>query len=352
MYESNTESTSEPDQWTPDWRNRQALAYLNAYNERFPLREGETAPQRFIRARAAGGIRYPAWENDSIIKARFRHLAGTAIPDSEWTAAFDLGEGLIRTNPDTLDAGVIKGWLLAGLTDEEIAARHPLTPFQIRVFHNTWFDVRSHSLLPHDLLRITCGEPPETETSNWENRERRVLWIALSCGRSTLDEFLNPPSILVRDSITFERLEWEGGKRLRYKTRLYPNGGRMVGTHPRVIRLRRPVQDDSPVASSDSCTEQKKLFSTRTRRAGCGTLSNCQMLTAKPRRSQRDAEQDRIFLDNPFSFATLCFLCASAVNLQVTQKAFMPQFSQCRSHESKRGHFERTVSKSASLRTK
>ena len=255
MSESNIESTSESDQWTPDWRNRQAMEYLNAYNERFPLREGETAPQRFIRARAAGGIRYPAWEKDSIIKARFRHLAGTAIPDSEWTAAFDLGEGLIRTNPDTLDAGVIKGWLLAGLTDEEIAARHPLTPFQIRVFHNTWFDVRSHSLLPHDLLRITCGEPPETETSNWENRERRVLWIALSCGRSTLDEILNPPSILVRDSITFERLEWEGGKRLRYKTRLYPNGGRMVGTHPREIRLRRPVQDDSPVASSVSCTE-------------------------------------------------------------------------------------------------
>jgi len=255
MSESNIESTSESDQWTPDWRNRQAMEYLNAYNERFPLREGETAPQRFIRARAAGGIRYPAWENDSIIKARFRHLAGTAIPDSEWTAAFDLGEGLIRTNPDTLDAGVIKGWLLAGLTDEEIAARHPLTPFQIRVFHNTWFDVRSHSLLPHDLLRITCGEPPETETSNWENRERRVLWIALSCGRSTLDEFLNPPSILVRDSITFERLEWEGEEHWQYITGLYPNGGRMEGTRPRVIRLRRPVQDDSPVASPDYCTE-------------------------------------------------------------------------------------------------
>jgi len=40
------------------------------------------------------------------------------------------------------------------------------------------------------------------------------------------------------------------------------------------------------------------------------------MLTAKPRRSQRDAEHDRNLLDNPFSFAALCGLCDSAVNLQ------------------------------------
>jgi hypothetical protein len=44
------------------------------------------------------------------------------------------------------------------------------------------------------------------------------------------------------------------------------------------------------------------------------------MLAAEARRPLRDAEQDRIFLDNPFSFALLCGLCASAVNLQVTQK--------------------------------
>ena len=50
-------------------------------------------------------------------------------------------------------------------------------------------------------------------------------------------------------------------------------------------------------------------------RAGCGTLSHCQRLTAKPQRSQRDAEQDRIFLNHPFPFAPLCGRCASAVNL-------------------------------------
>ncbi len=63
------------------------------------------------------------------------------------------------------------------------------------------------------------------------------------------------------------------------------------------------------------------LLSTRTRRTGCGTLSNCQMLTAKPQRSQRDAEQDNHFLDNPFHFAPLCALCDSAVNLQVSREA-------------------------------
>ena len=46
-------------------------------------------------------------------------------------------------------------------------------------------------------------------------------------------------------------------------------------------------------------------------------VSNCENLTAKLQRSQRDAAQDRMCLDNPFPIATLRVLCDFAVNLQV-----------------------------------
>ena len=69
----------------------------------------------------------------------------------------------------------------------------------------------------------------------------------------------------------------------------------------------RPVQ----IRRRRSRPKARKAGLTPRRRAGCGTLSHCQLPTAKPRRSQRDAEQDRVSLD-PFPFALLCGLCGNS----------------------------------------
>ena len=81
-------SISESTDWTPDWRDRQAMAYLAGYRDRFELRAGEGEREAFERALGAGMIRFPVREDDPVVKARFRHLAGAAVPGSEWTATF------------------------------------------------------------------------------------------------------------------------------------------------------------------------------------------------------------------------------------------------------------------------
>ena len=53
-------------------------------------------------------------------------------------------------------------------------------------------------------------------------------------------------------------------------------------------------------------------------RVAAAIFCHSQYITAKPQSAQRNAEPSRIFLDNPFPFASLCVLCDSAVNLQVS----------------------------------
>ena len=236
-------SISESTDWTPDWRDRQAMAYLAGYRDRFELRAGEGEREAFERALGAGMIRFPVREDDPVVKARFRHLAGAAVPGSEWTAAFDLGEELIRMNPVTLEAASIKGWLLTGLTDGKIAAMHPLTPFQVRVFHDTWFDVRDHLPERDMLMRVICDKPLGADTAEWKRQERRILWTALSCGAETLDELLNPSDRL-RNPLNDEELECLA--RIRRRARNQVNReqakARKANDNPNTEKFRRFVK--------------------------------------------------------------------------------------------------------------
>ena len=106
-------------------------------------------------------------------------------------------------NPETLEAAPIKAWLLVNQTDEEIAARHSLTSFQVMVFRKTWFDVRGHLLEPDELLRVLCDNFPASDPAGWQQREIRILWTALSCGIETLDRLL-----VLNEDISDEHLEW------------------------------------------------------------------------------------------------------------------------------------------------
>jgi len=58
-------SISESKHWTPDWRNRQAMAYLAAYEDRFALESGEGAREGFERALSMRMIRFAEWEEQS-----------------------------------------------------------------------------------------------------------------------------------------------------------------------------------------------------------------------------------------------------------------------------------------------
>ena len=191
MSESNIESTSESDQWTPDWRNRQAMEYLNAYNERFPLREGETAPQRFIRA-LRHGMRLPAWEDDRMVMARFHHAAGGQMPDSPYTHAFERCHGLMERDPSTGSSTSLKGWLLAGLANEEILQRLPFSPEIIDIFHDVWFDVRGSLHLPNELWRVLIRTPLPAGAPQWQIHAQGVFWAAIAEGIESVDRMLIP----------------------------------------------------------------------------------------------------------------------------------------------------------------
>jgi len=185
-------SISESTDWTPDWRDRQAMAYLAGYRDRFELRAGEGEREAFERALGAGMIRFPVREDDPVVKARFRHLAGAAVPGSEWTAAFDWCQECVGMDPSRQSTIALKGWLLAGLTDEEITRRRPMTPCAVRVFHDVWFDVRPNMQVPGALIRILCGAPLPTGAAGWQRRERAVFHAALFNGAESVDRMLIP----------------------------------------------------------------------------------------------------------------------------------------------------------------
>jgi len=184
-------SYSESKHWTPDWRNRQAMAYLAAYDERCPLGANEGAPERFERA-LAQGIRFPERENDPIVMERFRHAAGARMPASPRTQALDWCQEFTGTDFSLQSTTAIKGWLLAGLTDEEITRRLPISTVAITVFHDVWFDVRGSLRSPEALWQVLCGTPLPTGAAEWQRRERAVFRAALVYGAEAVDRLLIP----------------------------------------------------------------------------------------------------------------------------------------------------------------
>ena len=195
-------SYSESTSWTPDWRNRQAMAYLAAFRDQLAL-ETRYGSQEDAAPALLNTVRLPPWEDDRVVMLRFLHAAGSPVIGPNWTAAFNVGEQLIRMNPEALEAASIKAWLLVHQTDEEIAARHSLTPFHVKVFHDTWFDVRAPLSEREMLLRILCEDPSASDPDGWQQRECRILRVALACGIETLDRLL-----VLNEDISDEHLEW------------------------------------------------------------------------------------------------------------------------------------------------
>ena len=188
--------------WTPDWRNRQATAYLLAFNSRVTILS-VGARNNNVASSLLPEVRFPAHEDDAIVKGRFWHLAGAPAPNSRWTQAFDLCQGLVQTDATARYATAIKGWLLAGLSDDEIAERHPISPFMVRLFHDVWFDVRGYLNWKVALNTALCGTPQDAATPEWERRERTILRAALWTGADAVDRLIAP-----RNTLDPKELEW------------------------------------------------------------------------------------------------------------------------------------------------
>ena len=184
-------SISDSRAWTPDWRNRQAMAYLAAFQERFPLRGGERARERLERA-LAQGLRLPTWEDDRMVKARFHHAAYGQMPNSPWSAAFDWCHGLMEMDPSLQRSTALKGWLLAGLSDDDIIRRWPITPEVINIFHDVWFDVRGSLQQPEALRQALGYAGLATGAAEWQRHERTVFRVALYEGAGSVDRLMIP----------------------------------------------------------------------------------------------------------------------------------------------------------------
>ena len=204
----------ESEEWTPDWRNRQAMAYQMAFRTRVLLaavndRSGHVATA-LLRE-----VKFPEWENDPIVKARFWHAVGAPIPDSQWTKAFDRMQGCVKADPIKQSTVALKGWILAGLSDEEISDRRPLPPFYIRVYHDTWFDVRGHMQWPQVLTQVLCMSPMNADTPQWERRERTVMRAAIADGAGAVDRLVVPA-----DKISTTEVEWLLSHRSQVQSRM------------------------------------------------------------------------------------------------------------------------------------
>ena len=187
--------------WTPDWRNRQALKYHEAFLAETGWRAGETPSEEDVRA-LAGKQPFADWEDDEMVKARALRLAGLPMPGTS-RQDFHYMEGWAR--PDAvIDFGAgLKGWLLAGLDDEAIGVRLPLSPIRVRVFHDVWFDVRGLLERKEILWRILCGTPLPDNASDREKRERRIIHAALTGGTEYVDRLLCP-----RNELSAEDHQW------------------------------------------------------------------------------------------------------------------------------------------------
>ena len=84
-------SYSKSEHWTPDWRNRQAMAYLASFRGRLAL-EADDGSQEEAALALLGKVRFPVWEDDKIVKARFMHAAGSPCLTPNWVTAFDISD--------------------------------------------------------------------------------------------------------------------------------------------------------------------------------------------------------------------------------------------------------------------
>jgi len=195
-------SQAESPDWSPDWRDRQATSYVLAFQTRVIL-----ASPRALRNNVASTllpeVRFPRHEDDGLVKARFWHAAGAAAPNSKWSASFDWCVAGMRLDPSAGFFTPLKGWLLAGLSNEEIAERMPVAPVTVGLYHDVWFDVRGSLAWPETLWRILCGQPLPNDAPVWMGRERTVVYAALTEGADAVDRLVRPSS-----KISDSELEW------------------------------------------------------------------------------------------------------------------------------------------------
>lgn len=207
-------SYGESPTWVPDWRNQQATAYLLAFQTRVAL-ASVGARNNNIASALIREVQFPEWEDDVVVKARFWHAVGAPVPGSRWTQAFDWCQECVRMDPATQSCVALKGWLVAGLSDEEISYRRPITPFHVKVFHDTWFDVRGHLRWPESLLQVLCARPTTAETPEWERRERTIIRAALADGPEAVDRLVIPS-----DKLSKDELKWLVEHRAQVQARL------------------------------------------------------------------------------------------------------------------------------------
>ena len=182
-------SYDESTDWTPDWRNRQAHAYLDAFLAETGWRAGDTPSDEDVRA--LGGMKpFPDWENDEMVKARAWHLAGLQMPEP-WKSAFDFIETCDRPAGATHQASAIKGFLLASRTDEYIAERLGIDPFAVMAFNKILFDVSGLQGRPEILNRILRIGDIADDAPEREKQQRRFLFAGLYCGCDVVKQLLN-----------------------------------------------------------------------------------------------------------------------------------------------------------------
>ena len=186
-----------------------------------------------------GEVRFPPNEEDVLVKAKFWHAVGAAAPNSKWKAALDWVVVGMRMDPSAQFATALKGWLLSGLTDQEIAERMPVPPLFIQVYHDLLFDVRGSLAWPDALLRILCNRPVSNDASDWERRESTVLYAALTEGKEAVDRLVRPCA-----KISDSELEWLVKHRAQAQARLAWD--RTMGN-----AASQPRQTDIPVHQED-----------------------------------------------------------------------------------------------------
>ena len=200
--------------WSADWRNRQADAYMLAFQTRVFLSSTRSNRESVASALLAE-VRFPAHENDVIVSAKFWHALGASAPNSKWTDALDWCVAGMRMDPSAGFFTSLKGWLLSGLSDEAIAERMPVPPLFIQVYHDLLFNVRGSLAWPDALLRILCGRQLPNDAPEWERRERTVMYAALTEGIEAVDRLVRPCA-----KTSDSELEWLVKHRAQAQARL------------------------------------------------------------------------------------------------------------------------------------
>ena len=90
-------SFEEDQDYSPQWRHRQATAYYTAMLTEIEANTGCAPTQETIRS-FLSHVEFPAWEDDDLVKAYFHHMAGAVSSSRRWSTTFKYVTKIIDGN--------------------------------------------------------------------------------------------------------------------------------------------------------------------------------------------------------------------------------------------------------------